>query len=213
MNKLAIKKVKDDIKISIMNSLKSELSYFINDIVDVVMSEYDDKLVGVVTDRESKSNPIFYRDAFLERLQEFNFLDIESSTKISISIPTMETFDFSGRLKVLETIMSGVAGIYVELSEDDYVLVFGKKPINEDPVDEYVPKSDKIYLSRYNSTIIRAEKSINKKFVRYPFSNTPPIEIFAAAEKYLSSNRTVWIDSIHKAISDILVNKHKGVKG
>lgn len=211
MGNAAVKKIKSDIKSSIMDVLKTGMSNLVDDIIDIIMNEYDDKLIGIVTDRNSKSNPSLYREEFLERLQKFNFLEIESNTSVSFSVPTMYTFDFSGRLKVLETVMHGVAGLYVELAEDEFVLVFGKKPINQNPIDEYVPVSDRIYLVKYNSTVIRAEKTLNKKFVRYPFSNMPPIEIFPAAEKYLDTNKEILTNSVNKAITDVLVTKHRGV--
>jgi hypothetical protein len=172
----------------------------------IITNEYDSLLVGVVTDRNSKTNPSLFRDDFVNRVDSFNYID-RSGKSLSIISPDMDNFDFSGRLKVIETIMSGVAGVYVEMSEEDYVSAFNKKPVNEETFYEYVPIKDRIYLVRYTSSVRRAEKDLRKKFIRYPFSNSPPIDVFRAGSKFVEDNIDNWIkDSIEKSKNEYVIS-------
>lgn len=182
------KKLSDSLSDLIESSLRKRFVEAEKEIKDVIMERYDSELVDVVTDRESKTNPNLYREDFLNRLNEFSY--IEGTT---LRVPDMENFDFSGRLRVIQSIMEGLSGIYMEVNEEDYIAIFGKRPINEDPLDEYVSPKEKIYLVRYNAKLRRAEKDLNKKLVRYPFSNTPPIRVLDVADKYVNDNMDRWI--------------------
>lgn len=177
----------------------------------VIIDKFDEELVGVVTDRNSKTNPNLYRDDFVERLANFNFIE-ELSNTVSLIVPDMETFNFSGRMKVIEAIMSGLTGVYVEMSEDDYISIFGKKPINQEPLDEYVSPKERVYLVKYTGTITKAEKELNKKFVRYPFSNTGPIDIFSSGEKFVNDNINNWIESALEEAQKSFTTNYKGAK-
>ncbi len=162
-------------------------------IIDVVMREYDSSLT--INDRNSKSNPEFYRDDFIERLENFNYIE-ESGDTIKFTVPTMNNFDFSGRLKVIEQIMEGTVGIYVEVNTEDYEKMFGKKILSREPLDTSVPKRDLIYLMRYNSKVRNTELAAFDRrnyLVRYPFSNTPPILILDKAEKFIDENMNKWV--------------------
>jgi hypothetical protein len=176
-----------------------------------IIDEYDQELVDVVTDRNSKTNPNLYRDEFIERLGEFDYVEISEDT-ISLISPDMETFDFSGRLKVIQAIMHGMAGIYIEINEEDYINVFGKRPVNQDPVDEYVPPKEKIYIARYNAKIKTAERELNKKFVRYPFSNTAPFNILDEGDKYIEENMGRWIDEALDEAQKTFAMNYKGAR-
>jgi len=176
-----------------------------------IMQAYDESLIGVVTDRESKTNPLFYKDEFEERLNNFIYVK-DRNTDITISIPDMDTFDFSGRLRVLKNIMEGTTGIYVEMSASDFEQIFNKQPVNIDPIDEYVPKKDTIYIIRYNSKVRRAESNIlDKKLVRYPFSNSPPIDILQAGQDYVDNNIDLWLAKAIKTSEDILIQNRGGI--
>jgi hypothetical protein len=82
--------------------------------------------------------------------------------------------------------MEGTAGIYVEVSAEDFEKMFGKRAISKEPFDTSVPKKDLIYLMRYNNIVRTAERRVFGQgyLVRYPFSNTPPVHIFDDAEKF-----------------------------
>ena len=169
-------------------------------IIDAVMREYDSSLT--ISDRNSKSNPEFYRDEFEERLENFGYIE-ESGDTIKFTVPTMENFDFSGRLKVVEQIMEGTVGVYVEVNAEDYEKMFGKKVLSRETLDTSVSKKDLIYLMRYNSKVRNAELTTfgrRNYLVKYPFSNTPPIKILDEAESFIDENMDKWVkEAVNKA--------------
>jgi len=176
-----------------------------------IIDEYDEELVDVVTDRNSKTNPNLYREEFIERLSEFEYVEYNENT-VSLISPDMETFDFSGRLKVIQAIMHGMAGIYVEINEEDYISVFGKRPVNQEPLDEYVPPKEKIYIVRHTTKIRQAERDLKKKFVRYPFSNTPPFNILEEGDKFIEENMGRWIDEALDEAQKTFATNYKGAR-
>jgi len=205
------KKISKDMDKLIKKKLSNKLVLIVDEIKQAIIEEYDDELINVVTDRKSKTNPNLYRDEFIERLDEFPYIE-DIGDSLSISVPDMNSFDFSGRLKVIETIMQGAAGVYVEINEEDYITVFGKKPINEDPLDRYVPPKEKIYLVRYTSKIQKAERGLGKRLVRYPFSNTPPINILEVGEIFVENNMDRWIKDALEEAQKEFVKVYKGAR-
>lgn len=205
------KKLSGDMNKLIKQKLSQKFKMASEEIKAAIIAEYDDELVDVVTDRESKTNPNFYRDEFIDRLNKFEYVET-TGDRLSIKVPDMETFDFSGRLQIIEHIMEGMAGIYVEVNEEDYKAIFGKRPVNEDPLDEYVPPSERIYLVRYNSKMRQAERELNKKFVRYPFSNTPPIKILEEGERFVDNNMSRWIEEALEEAQKEFVRTYRGAK-
>lgn len=174
-----------------------------------ILSQYDEELVDVVTDINSKTNPTLYRDEFIERLDEFEYVD-ENGDTLSIRVPDMETFDFSGRMQIIQTIMEGLAGLYVEVNEEDYEAIFGKKPINQNPIDEYVPPKERIYLVRYSNFIKKAERSLKKRFVKYPFSNTPPIKVLEQGAAFVDEHINEWIEDALEEAQREFVRTYRG---
>lgn len=168
-----------------------------SEIVDAVMMAYDTELV--VLDRNSKTNPqeAKYRDEFEKRLSEFEYID-KQQTKIVLTVPDMDNFDFSGNsMRVLEQILEGTAGIYVEVSAEDYERMFGKQVLTREPLDTSVPKKELIYLMRYSNRVRVAERNTFGRvgyLTRYPFSNVPPIAILEEADKVINENLEKWID-------------------
>ncbi len=206
-----VQKIGSDLNIIIKSKLEEKFNLVAEEIKEIIMEEYDSELVGVVTDRNSKTNPELYRDEFIERLNKFTYMTIDGN-QIKLIVPDMENFDFSGRLEVVESIMEGVAGLYVEMNEDDYKAVFNKPPVNTKPVDGYIAPKDRIYLVRYSNRIKRVEKELKKDFVKYPFSNTPPIKILDEAERFVNANINQWLKDTIDMANKELVNGLKGVK-
>jgi hypothetical protein len=202
-------KVKRHFDRLLKSSLEKEFLSITEGIQEAIIEKYDEELVDVVTDRDSKTNPNFYRAEFIERLESFEYWKNEGG-KLKLVTPDMENFNFSGRLKVIETIMHGVSGVYMEVNEEDYIAIFNKRPINEDPLDEYVPPKERIYLVRYTPKLRKAERDLNKRFVRYPFSNTPPIDIFSAGERFVNENIGGWFKNAIKLAQKEFVNNYKG---
>jgi hypothetical protein len=190
--------------------LRSRFDSASEEIKRIIIEKYDAELVGVVTDRESKTNPIFYREEFIDRLDKFTYFTTEGES-VSLKVPDMENFDFSGRLEVIESIMEGLAGLYVEMNAEDYKAVFNKPPINTKPFDDYIPPKERIYLVRYSNRIKKAEKDLDKEFVRYPFSNTPPIQILEEADRFVDQNLSSWIEESLEEAQKEFVRNFRGV--
>ena len=210
MSKL-FKKLSGDLNKLVQYKLNEKFKEAAEEIKSAIIAEYDEELVDVVSDRDSKTNPNLYRDEFIARLNKFEYIET-TGERLSIKVPDMETFDFSGRLKVIEAIMEGMAGVYVEVNEEDYKTIFGKRPVNQEPLDEYVPPKEQIYLVRYDSKMKKAERDLNKRFVRYPFSNTPPVKILEVAERFVDDNMNRWISDALEEAQREFVMTYKGAK-
>jgi hypothetical protein len=161
-----------------------------------IMSAYDSELV--VRNRNSKTNPSLplYRDEFTERLDKFEYIKKDTTGDIVFVTPDMENFDFSGKLRVIEQVLEGTTGTYVEVSAEDYEKMFGKKVVSADPFDASVPKKEMIYLMRYNARTRAAEvRAFGRRghLTRYPFSNTPPISILEEGEQITKNNLDTWV--------------------
>lgn len=205
--KKAIKRTEKTMRAGII----SKLTEVKENIVAILMDSYDIELV--VMDRNSKTNPQDpkYRDEFEKRLLEFEYIK-DSAGKVNFVLPSMETFDFSGNtMKVIEQILEGTAGIYVEVSAEDYEKMFGKRIISRDPLDTSVSKKELIYLMRYDSVVRAAEIRAfgrNNYLVKYPFSNTPPITVLDAADRFVSNNMDKWVN---EAVEDSVKNVKRGI--
>lgn len=165
-----------------------------------IITEYDE-LVNAIDDPDSRSNPSLYREDFIKRLDNFSYV-VDSGESVSINVPDMETFDFSGRLKILEAIMNGVAGNYVEMSIEDFKSIFTKTPFTPDSNESEDLSKEDIYLIRYNESIRNIEKHLRKKFVVYPFSNMPPFNILEKGKTVVENNIGKWIENTLKEVQD-----------
>jgi hypothetical protein len=183
----------DDIAKNIKEKLHINFTKAVEQIKKVIMVEYDE-LTNAIDDPDSKANPALYRGEFVKRLDNFSYIESSGDT-ISINIPDMETFDFSGRLKVIEAIMNGVAGNYVEMSIREFKSIFTRKPFTPDSHESDDLSDEDIYLIRYNKNIHNIEKHLRKKFVVYPFSNMPPFNILDKAETFVENNMGKWIEN------------------
>ncbi len=176
------------------------------EVKEVIMVSYTTELI--VNDRNSKTNPQLdiYITEMTNRLDEFEYVQETEEGKTAFVVPDMENFDFSGpKMRVIEQILEGTVGIYVEVTAEDYEKMFGKRVFAREPMDTSVSKKEMIYLMRYNSVVRTAERNTFGKrgyLVRYPFSNTPPIRIFDEAEKLAGEKIDGWIkESIKNAIT------------
>jgi hypothetical protein len=158
----------------------------------VIISEYDE-LTSIIEDPNSNANPALYRDDFIKRLDNFSYVT-DVGGNISINVPDMETFDFSGRLKVIETIINGISGSYIEMSGEEYKSIFKRAPFSPDSKGAENLSEEDIYLIRYNHNIQNIEKHLKKKFVKYPFSNMPPFDILEKGEAFVDKNMERWIE-------------------
>lgn len=178
---------------------------YIPEIKAIIMQEYDVELTGKVTDRGSRTNPIYYRDEFVEALDDFEFIIVDRE-EVTLTIPEVDNFNWTqGRLHIIENILEGAIGTYVELDEAQYIKLYGKRPVIQ-PFDKTVPIKERIYLLRYSPDLNRRwrENFPRDELIKYPFSNTPPIDIFLEANRYVMENRQSWINnSIKQARKEI----------
>lgn len=198
--KFITKKIKSIDK-AIKDRYTNELEYrFIEEYIDLVMEEYDDELIGTVTDRRSRTNPVIYREEFKTQLQNFEYIS-ERSNSTTISLPEINTFPWGvGRLRIIENILEGIIGNYIEVDGDQYVAMYEKKPSLE-PYDKTITSKQRIYLLKWNTTVNRRWQEVFPKEspTWYPFSNSPSIDIFFAPNKEIEERITNWLPRfIHK---------------
>lgn len=195
---LNIKKITNKFKKFLTDYWIDELNeIYIPIIQDMIMESYDSELVGVVTNRDSKTNPLFYREEFLTALYNFEYIK-EGISTITLSVPDEDNFPWlQGKLRIIKNILDGTVGAYVEVDEEQYIKMYGKRPISETPYDNTVPRKERIYLLRYTADVQRREReSLGRRgaLVQYPFSNIPPIDIFGPTNDYVENNLDNWID-------------------
>jgi hypothetical protein len=182
---------------------------YIPQIKESIMAEYDTELVAAVTDRRSRTNPLLYREEFEDLLDSFEYI-IEADHHTTLVVPDMENFPWgTGRMRVVENILDGTAGVYVEVDESQYVQLYGRQPRALKPYDKTVPRAQRIYLLKYTPEVQRLEMEVfhRRSLVRYPFSNTPSIDIFDQANTLVERNLKSWISESIKDISKEYVKK------
>lgn len=200
------KPVSKKVNSALKKHLNDTLINAIEEIKQIIMEEYDDELMSVRKDRKSKINYDKYRDEFISRLNNFQFIKV-SGNVITLNIPDMETFDFSDGLEIVQTMMEGLSGIYVEVDEKEYSYIFGRKPKLIDALDKSVASKDRVFLVRYIGNVRSAEKDLNKRFVRYPFSNISPIDILEAGNIFAKNNLDGWVNnSIERANKEVVTS-------
>jgi len=174
-------------------------TYYIPIIQNIILEEYDIELTGRVTDRKAKTNPIYYRDEFEDALMNFEWID-ESSTATTLITPETNTFNWrQGRLRIIENIVEGTIGTFMEVDGEQYVAMYNKSPVIQ-PFDKTVPRKERIYTLRITGDTRRrwATAFPKNSIVRYPFSNQPPIDLFDTANRYVEENIKGWIDEAIK---------------
>lgn len=174
-----------------------------------IINRYDELLVFPLMDVGSRANPAIYREEFIERLENFKFIE-SNDNSISLNIPNMNTFSFAGRLKVIETILNGVVGDFIEVDQHEFKSIFGELPANEDTTEDINLFEDRIYLVEYNNNVIKTEYRLKKKFVHYPFSNLPPIDLFEEVEAFVDKNMDSWVKSTVDTAYKGTINMLKG---
>ena len=156
----------------------------------MIIEDYDFNLNDIANPK-SKLAPENFESEFIRRLEDFNFIE-ETEKGIRVVCPNIDNFDFRGELRTIENILEGIAGVYVEVEREDYVKATKKQT--------YQGRSDEVFLVRYTGEVRKWEKILDKKFERYPFSNTPPVDIFNRADRYIDDNLDGLInDAINKS--------------
>lgn len=166
-------------------------------IVDIIMEDYNLNLNGVANPK-SKLAPEYLMDEFQNRLLDFSFVVVRVE-KVKFVLPDIENFPFHGKLRPIQNILEGMTGRYVEVAGKDYRAATGKQTYK----GKYIRK-DVVYLFKQREA--RSwEKMLKKKFDIYVFSNTPPIDIFGTAQKFVE-------DSMDKWIGEAIKQSQRGIK-
>lgn len=187
----------------IKKELEKEFEEREEEIKELIMEEYNMELASVVTDRNSRTNPGLpkYVEAFRKSLEDLKLFNVKDAAVV-LKLPDVANYDFdTGPLKVIQQILEGTAGIYAEIDAEQYEKMFGKPPRNLQVFDEQARKKDMVYIIRYTADVRRRERDsleANQRLVRYPFSNSPPIDIFNGAQRYVDDNLRDWIDDALK---------------
>lgn len=202
------------------NNLFSELikqfEYIFNDnkddLIEIYSDSYFEYLSPVVTDKNSLAQPEYFYDDYMDVLSNFNFID-NSEGYIKVMIPSVDNFDFSGSLKVLKLIVNGIAGSYLELPQFDMdELKVSKLDDKTKRVlfdlpkffSTNTPKKLRFYLLQKRGKLPKIIQAVlDKKLVEFPFSNTPPIDIFEAGNDYFLNNIDSWL---HNTIETSIKN-------
>jgi len=121
-----------------------KLTSRIDEVKDVIVDSYSQQLTNVVTDKRSKTRPEDYIEDFIARLDNFEYVTVTNG-QVSFTVPDMSNFDFSGKLRVIENILEGIVGQYVEVNGDQYAKIFGKSGVTEHVADSSLSAKEKIW--------------------------------------------------------------------
>jgi hypothetical protein len=201
------KKIANDMKTLVKNQLIETITEFVESLKEIIVSSYDSALGGVMVSPGSRINLQDIKASLIEQLNQFNY--VSANGTINISVPDMENFNFSKNpnLRLLQTILEGVVGVYVLVDGKEFVSIYGHKPINEETLEESFAPAEMLYLVSYSPKVQSIEAKLKKKFTKYPFSNMPPVRLFEEGERL---DISPYID---KAISEAekkFVNSYKG---
>ena len=201
-------KIYKSVDLSIKHSVINRFEEIATEIKQLIIAEYDDKFTAIVTSSKSKINYNMYRTEFISRLEDMEFI-YDEGKRITLSVPEMELFDFSDGLEIVKTMLEGTSGIYVEVDEKEYATILGRKPNLSKAIDRRMPPKERVFLLRYTGNVKRAEKELNKRFNKFAFSNTPPIDILSTCNEFVEDNINKWIDEAIKSNGKEIINKYK----
>lgn len=160
----------------LLNAVKNKI---IENIIDTIIEDYRFELNGVV-DINSDLAPEHYEKLFIDRLNGFSFLDVKRD-KIIIHCPDIDTFDFSNGLEIIQVILEGIVGTWVEITGEDY------RQLLSDEVGTVIDCGSTCLL-KANDVVANLETVLGKKFRYFEFSNSKPKDIFNRAEKGIDRN-------------------------
>ena len=180
------------------NLVEAMRSQVIPSVKNFIIDSYDDKLLGVVPEG-SLGRPEDFRELFIERLNEYNFVR-KNVISASFSVPDAEKFDFSGDLSFLKYVFEGMAGVYYLIPMNTYRLL------------GYTPPDlrQTLYLVREDDPLMNdVRKFLGDTFLEpYAFSNSPPIDIFEGADKYARDKIKKALESAVGATKDAFGRKY-----
>jgi hypothetical protein len=158
-------------------------------IKELILDSYKKNLVGMVQGPYDSLKPENMSSLFEERLNNFEFLTPDEAG-ISLSCPSLESFNFGEGLSLVGAILNGIPNDYYKISSANYSKYASSEVINMYGTEDYLVAGDNPFLSNFD------KESLDK----FEFSNTPPIDIMEDASLYIKANMAIWIRrAIHKA--------------
>lgn len=193
--KNGVKNTADVFAVFLKHELSKKFMVEVPKVKTLITESYENSL-AVPFGRGSKVDPIMLLDSFSERLRAFNYVSV-AFDGVTFEVPSMETFDFSGELRIIEFILEGVAGVFVEMTEEDVLYFSSKKDLDVCILEFESSTGEPVFLvepdNALRNIIRNVENKYNKKYNVFPFSNTPPINIFVEADDYVKNNLSSWI--------------------
>ena len=198
----------------ILKNCDSILSDFVDNLVKIYLTTYNDVLTDLNVDANSLAQPSFFIEEYKYRLETFDYLNILGNAFIKIKIPDEVSFDFSGRLQFLLLLSNGVIGTYYELSKKDYNELLLRRDLSKKILDilynlpgilsEESSEDLDFYLLDANYNMHDIFQNILKKtLVIFPFSNTEPIDFFSASVDYYNKHKdSLTAKIVEQAILD-----------
>lgn len=208
MNNKIAKKLGNDIQTMYEQEVFNTLTYIaVPEIIDTIEEEYNLSLNGIPAHRKSLTRPALYQDLFMERLNEFEFVEV-SNGNITLNVPDMETFDFSGELRVIQTILEGLAySTYLEIKETDR----RKMGLSKASIS-FRLKGLTLYLynTKRHKDIGNRLKDNNIERIEYPFSKAGPIDIFTKANDVVNDYMDTWLNDAIQEGQIKFTRKYRG---
>lgn len=219
MPKTVSEKYVREIEVLLPIMLNSKFELETVDIISVGIEAYEDLLLGVVANKNSMADPENFYDDYIVMLETYKFTDEEDEYP-TLHVPDEDNFIFEGTLSILQFIVEGVTGVYLELPEVDLSEVLKAKGIDDKVkrrlrdlpgiTSTDVPIKQRFRLLHTRGTLYSTVQAVlNKKLVAFPFSNTSPVDLFTPMQEYVSENIESWINESTKDTLKIVTQRYK----
>lgn len=192
------------IQTGIFNNITSGLLSFFSTTVRATVLEYvEDYYESVLSnkphDNRCKVTPEAFKELFMTKLGKLDYAKVHGS-QVVLDIPDMESFDFSGGLEGLQTILEGTVGKYVEITAKEFSYIYGEDHPN---VQNFEDLNNMVFLVEHTDLIKAKEKHVLKyDLPEYMFSDTPPFNLFESLDSFVEDNMDTWIDTAVDAAVD-----------
>lgn len=191
------------LKYGLINKFNGQITTIL---ISFIKDYYTDYFDSLQKDSRCKITPDTYKDLFFKRVDEFKFVKDDDDTfdnKVTLVLPDMENFNFRDGLEGIETILEGISGRYVEITSEEYKLIYKKEVANINSFDDL----KKVSIVKYNDTIYDAEDDIlGYRLPMYMFSNSKPVKLFEALDTYVDNNLDKWLDEVIDTILEDVSN-------
>ena len=207
-------KVKTSVGDSLHNTILTTLQSKLPLILKAAEESYTLAFYSVNVDSKSLSNPENFLEDFKDVVSKFKYF--AEGDELALHLPNEDTFDFSGKLSVLKFIVEGIVGNFIELPETDLITILNTLDLRDQiktilvglPGVEGTDIAPELRfkLVPLESTLSTIFDSIlGKELIKFPFSNTPPIDIFEYLHNYVDYNISSWIEEgVNKAITQTI---------